>query len=224
MRRRGNAILYINEDKISRSEIKTNNTKDHWELSAETTKVLEDSLIVFPRIFVTSEHEEDKHKYSLLVKAALSFDGHAVDGQIWRTIYGTHFYKTNPGRPASGETSSEAERDLARKMRHSVEEQRKAYNKLDAASSASTASTQKEKEKECTQEFEYSQTAAAERVRKYYNKHKEAERERVRLKYRENRIRYTKNRLINELNAGSRRSHERTMKTYGIKCINGIYV
>jgi hypothetical protein len=223
LKKKGNAVLYVNSDKVTNQEIKTGNLgKDHWELASETTKILEQSLKIWPRIFIFSDDEEPSHKYSRLVENALSSGGKQIGMQIWRTIFSTHYYDTHEGRPVSGGGATASEKELARKMRHSVETQRAVYRKVPEAES-NESEKETEEEEHCPQDFQYAENPTAVRAREYYQKHKTQQQERMRLKYQQNRMAYGKARLLKDLNAGTRKAHESTMKKWGIECKDGVY-
>jgi hypothetical protein len=214
----GNAVMHVHKDKVSHSM-----GQDTIELNAFTTKILLQSLQIFPRIFVLAhDHQMPTNYYNDLIFDALSVGSKRIGKNLIRQIYITDFYDNNKNRPASGANKTPEETELARRARHSVTEQRKTYRKITGKPmdvSNPIASTE-----DCKSDFVFSKKIGAERQRIYYDKHQEKERLRNKENYELNKKDTIRKTLLKQLNNGmKKRSKESTLSKYGIRCINGRY-
>jgi hypothetical protein len=228
---KGPAIMHVNNDKNSSLEFRSGNLgKDSFPLSAETTKILAQSLDIFPRIFILSDQEEQPSYYNDLYFSALSTQGKRIGKALIRVIYTTWWYSHDPHRPRSGQNPTPQELELARRMRHSWKISRSDYLKITGVSIDDSSGKEPPKEErkketksepECPNEFEYSKSRQAIVQKKYYNKHRDKEQERSAINYQKNKDDTARKVLIKQLNLNVRKAKQETIDRYNLRCVGG---
>ena len=134
---RGQAVHYVNDDKNAGQR-----GVDKFVLKPETTKVLRQSLKLWPREYVLSQGTplSNPQFWTLFTKVF------TVGIRMWRWVHATDWYDKNPAGILFGEENHPAEVEYARRMRHSVATARALYRKVDGVLPALSAEDAEEGE------------------------------------------------------------------------------
>jgi hypothetical protein len=121
----GACTVYINTDKVSATQ-----GPDHWDWRSDTSDLIRLSLKVYPRYYLFNVLMVNKPMtsdgYNKMIKAAFATETRKPSQQTIRHATVDHFYATICSPPL------ELQKDLARRMRHSVEVQNAVYRKVAA--------------------------------------------------------------------------------------------
>lgn len=139
----GQCILVLNSDKVSVT--KDSPRLDSWEWRSDTSDLMRLSIKAYPRTYLfkaaTSNKPMGSQAYNTMIMAAFqTSDGKRPSQQTIRHATVDHFYSSMCSPPLH------LQRDLARRMRHSVEVQNEIYRKVHADAWPSRVDLVKEEE------------------------------------------------------------------------------
>jgi hypothetical protein len=126
--KKGQCIIYVNADKVSKT--KDSPAVDSWPWRNDTSDLIRMSLAVYDRKYLFRMANADKpltneyYNRHVLAKAFEGVKGKNPSQQTIRHATVDELYRAFPSPPL------ELQRDLARRMRHSVEAQNELYRKV----------------------------------------------------------------------------------------------